>query len=396
MTDPLGPAQVIPYLLGLAKQGHKLTLVSCEKPRRQKANGAAIGRLLSENEIDWHPIAYHKRPPILSSVWDLEAMHRLARRLVRREGIELVHCRSYIPALVGLRLKRELGTRFVFDMRGFWADERVDGGLWNLKAPHYRLVYNYFKKKELEFLAAADRIVSLTHAGKTEMLRWKVAPGTDERIDVIPCCVDLAHFDRARIKDAERARVRAELALTEQDYVVTYLGSLGTWYLLDEMLSFFRAVRAERPNAKLLVVTSDDPGQVRSAAQRAGIDGVADLRVVAASRNEVPVLLSLSKIGLYFIKPAYSKISSSPTKMAEFLAMGVPIVTNTGVGDIDWFASQYDAAIVMKDFGAQETARAIASLPELDRLPPSKIRLTASDCFSLESGVQAYHRIYLK
>ena len=36
-------------------------------------------------------------------------------------------------------------------MRGFWPDERVEGGLWNLQNPLYKLVYNYFKKKKETF-----------------------------------------------------------------------------------------------------------------------------------------------------------------------------------------------------------------------------------------------------
>ena len=58
-------------------------------------------------------------------------------------------------------------------MRGFWADERVDGKLWDLKNPIYKWVYNYFKRKELQFLNNADYTVSLTFSGKEEMLKWE-------------------------------------------------------------------------------------------------------------------------------------------------------------------------------------------------------------------------------
>jgi glycosyltransferase involved in cell wall biosynthesis len=393
MTDPLGMSQVIPYLAGLARLGHEITLVSFEKPQRFASGRAAVEELLRRSGIDWRPARYHKKPPILSTVWDVLALRLRAGRIARQKRIELVHCRSYVTALVGLWLKRSRGTRFVFDMRGFWADERVDGGLWDVRKPHFGLVYRFFKKMELRFVNGADRTVSLTHAGKAEMRKWRLAPGAAERIDVIPCCADLAHFDRARVPEAERERLRRELGLTERDFVVGYLGSLGTWYLLDEMLAFFKILLAARPEARLLFITPDEPSLVFDAARKAGVDPGA-LRVRAASRAEVPGLLSLARVGLFFIKPSYSKISSSPTKLAELLAMGIPIVTNSGVGDTDWLASRVDAALVLQDFGAAELRRGVEGLARLEGLAPERIRGAAEEYFSLATGVEAYERIY--
>src|SRR4051794_20204501 len=34
LTDPLGRSQVLPYLTGLAERGHRITVLSCEKPER--------------------------------------------------------------------------------------------------------------------------------------------------------------------------------------------------------------------------------------------------------------------------------------------------------------------------------------------------------------------------
>jgi glycosyltransferase involved in cell wall biosynthesis len=99
-------------------------------------------------------------------------------------------------------------------------------------------------------------------------------------------------------------------------------------------------------------------------------------------------------LGLFFIKPAYSKISSSPTKLAEILAMGIPVVTNAGVGDSDWIAEKYRTGGVVKEFTPAEYARAIDELPALLKIPPEEIRLAAESYFSLDIGVQAYRRIY--
>jgi glycosyltransferase involved in cell wall biosynthesis len=393
MTDPLGSSQVIPYLRGLASKGHEITLVSCEKPKRFRESEARIRGVLGAALIDWHPIPYHKRPPILSTLWDVRRMRSKAFELAKRKKIELVHCRSYVPSLIGLKLKREHGLRFVFDMRGFWADERIDGGLWDLARPHYRMVYRYFKRMEKRFINESDRTVSLTHAGRDEMRRWEIDRGAAERIEVIPCCADLDHFDRRKVSGAELERWRSELRLREDDYVVSYLGSLGTWYMLEERLGFFRALLKKRPEAKLLFITPDEPELIYEAADQAGVDRAA-LRVRAALRDEVPGLLSLSSLGLFFIRPSYSKISSSPTKMAEMLAMGIPLVTNAGVGDSDWLSSKFRVGGLVRNFGEAEFERVIAEMPGFELIPPERIRAAASEYFSLTSGVEAYDRIY--
>ena len=85
-------------------------------------------------------------------------------------------------------MKRKHGVKFIFDMRAFYADERVDGKLWNLKNPVFRLVYNYFKKKEIAFLAEADHSISLTGKGKDIIHTWNHISNQPVPVEVIPCC----------------------------------------------------------------------------------------------------------------------------------------------------------------------------------------------------------------
>ena len=152
MTDSLGQSQVIPYLIGLSKKGFSFTLISCEKEENYTANKEKIAKILSDNNIQWIPLNYTKKPPIFSTLYDIYKIKKIAAKLQQEQPFSVVHCRSYIAALVGLQLKKRFGIKFIFDMRGFWANERVDGKIWNLKNPVYKIVYNYFKRKEIEFL----------------------------------------------------------------------------------------------------------------------------------------------------------------------------------------------------------------------------------------------------
>ncbi len=104
--------------------------------------------------------------------------------------LRIVHARSDVPALMALAIKRLTGARFVFDMRGFWAAERVDGGLWSRTGRLYRTAKGF----ERRFLLRVDHVVSLTHAAVAEMRKFDYLDGRMPPILVIPTCADLARF----------------------------------------------------------------------------------------------------------------------------------------------------------------------------------------------------------
>ena len=363
MTDPLGQSQVIPYLQGLAKHGHEITILSCEKKDRYQQNSILISDLLKKSNIKWNPIFYHKSPPVLSSLWDLFQLYRQARKLIARENCNLLHCRSYIPSLVGLHFSRSRKIPFLFDMRGFWADERVDGKLWNLKHPLYRVIYNFFKRREADFLQESFCTVSLTHAAKKEMANWPSAKGA--RIEVIPCCADLDFFSEENVNQAAKLKLESELAIPGK--IIIYLGSLGTWYMLEEMLDCFQAILEKSKEYYFLFLTPDNPQIVFELAEKKGIPRER-LFVRKASRQEVPSYLSLATLGLFFIRPSYSKMSSSPTKLAELLGMGVPVIANAKVGDADQFFQQYQVGTLLSDFSESSYEEAARQIVQIERL----------------------------
>jgi glycosyltransferase involved in cell wall biosynthesis len=389
MTDPLGQSQVIPYLLKLSAHGYQFTLLSCEKPDRYREGKSVVDELLSGTSIKWQPIFYTKNPPVLSTIFDYLKLKRKARQLHKDKPFQVVHCRSYIPSLIGLWFKTRFHTKFVFDMRGFWADERVDGHLWNLKNPLYKTIYTFFKKKEHAFLQNADFVISLTTKGRHEMLQWNGISPRSEKIVVIPCCVDTALFNPAKINIRQQSTIRTELGINEADFVLSYLGSIGTWYMLDEMLDFFSVLKKQQPSAKFLFITQDENVRIRTTAAKKKIADT-DIIIKPVSRNEVPLLLSISNWSIFFIRPSYSKMSSSPTKQGEIMAMGIPVICNAGVGDTDEIVNHYQSGLVTDSSNYESVVSRMQSVI----IDPQNIRAGANDYFSLDKGVSKYAEIY--
>lgn len=390
MTDSLGQSQVIPYLIGLTQKGYTFTLLSCEKAENFTIHKNKIQSILDANNIIWKPLTYTKKPPVLSTIYDVIRLKRLAFQLHKEKHFSIVHCRSYIAALVGLQLKQKYPIKFVFDMRGLWADERVDGKLWNLNHPIYKTVYSYFKKKEKQFLEKADYTISLTFNAKDEIHSWKNITNNPVKIQVIPCCADLDLFDKNKIQQDKLAAFKKELNIQHDDFILLYLGSIGTWYMLDEMMEFFTVLYQKNNKSKFLFVTKDEHERILKTAEKYGVRDQIIIR--AGNRDEIPYLITLSHYSLFFILPSYSKKASSPTKQGEIMAMGIPIICNTNVGDTDKIVTNYNSGILVNDFSVSAYQDAIHKMNTI--LNKQQIIAGAQDYFSLENGVEKYAEVY--
>lgn len=388
MTDPLGRSQVLPYLEGLAALGHEITILSCEKPARMHADGEAVRAICEPAGIDWQPMAYHKSPPLLSGMIDVAVLKRRAFEVHREKHFDLVHCRSYMAAIPGHRLKRRYGVPFLFDMRGFWADERVERGIWPASNPLFRAAYAYFKRLEARFFRDADAIVSLTKSAKREVEGWPAERRPSAPITVIPCCVDLKLFAKAKARAATRKR----LGIDAQAPVMLYVGSIGGAYLMTEMLELFRVYRQKRPGARFLFVSGHPREEIERLAARQDVTAE-ELVVVSAKRDEVPSLIAAADLGVSFILATYSAKASCPTKFGEMLAMGVPVIANAGVGDIAEILRETDAGAVVEQYDKTSLTTAIAQA-EAAAKDPASIRTAASRYFALEGGVERYDAIY--
>jgi glycosyltransferase involved in cell wall biosynthesis len=392
MTDVLGQSQVIPYLVGLTKYGYQFTILSCEKPGSFIKNKIYVEELLKDLPIKWKPIIYHKNPPVLSSIYDVIALKQAARKLHAKEKFAMVHTRPGVPALVGLWMKKKLRVPFLNDIREFYADSRVEGGMWDKKKIHYKIIYNYFIKKEKEAVEKNDGIVCLTHAAKKIIEQWPQYQ-KNKPLEIIPCSVDMNLFDPENIPIDLKNSMGNKLGIQDEDIIISYLGSIGGWYLTDEMMEFFKLLSLKIPAAKLLFIS---PHQHEIIFETAAKFGISRNRIIVthAQRKEVPLLLSFSALSVFFIKPCYSKKSSSPTKHGEIMAMGIPVISNVGVGDVAEIIQKYQSGIILQDLSTQRYEEAISSITNGIAFDKAAIRNGAKEYYDLEKAVGGYLSVY--
>ena len=371
VREPLVESQVLAYLRGLRPGLSHVRLVTLERAAIAAAERADIAGRLAGQGVEWTPLRSHPRLGPLNLPSVIARGAALAKRLHRAERFDLTHARSFPPAMMGAALKDAAGVPLLFDMRGFWIlEKRAKGSLRN------RWLFERLSAAERRLYGRADHLVSLTRAGERRLREWGVrTPAT-----VIPCCVDVERFAYAE-------RTAGPLRLIS-------VGSLGPGYLPEAVFGAYRAALRIDPAARLDVVTRDDPAAVRAAA---GDLPMRNVTVRPLPADEVPAAIAAADIGLCMIAPSEAKVASSPTKLAEYWAVGRPAVASRGCGDVAEDVERLGLGALVDphdrggDFAA--VARAAKMLAE-DAGLAARCRAAAQAEFSLGVGVGRYREAY--
>ncbi|HEY0973773.1 MAG TPA: glycosyltransferase family 4 protein [Solimonas sp.] len=389
LTSRIGQAQVLPYLSRLAAKGHEITVVAFENDADRSSVGAVL-ETIRGLPLHWLPQTYSTLPGVLAKIADTRRMKRAALAAAKSVRFDIVHCRSYVPADAALAVKRATGARFLFDMRGFWVDQRLEGNRWPQTRFIYRWIYRRWKRKEARYIASADGIVLLTEAARAHVVGWSCFKGA--HTSVIPCSVDFTQFDLP--DDSARRLARSDLGVQEHTWLLVYLGSLGSVYLLDDILRCFAAVRAQAGNAHLLFVGSHPVAGFVARAKEIGLDIDGAVSSRSASYSEVPAILGAADVGLCFIIPTFSSAGVSPTKLGEYLACGLPAICNVGVGDVEQIIRDTGGGIVVGPDVAEELQRRSDEVLALKSVPRRDIRQRARAILDVHAAVDSYDSAY--
>lgn len=397
LREPLVQTQVLPYLREIRKADVDVSLLTFEpepKNRWTPQQFEEERKRLADEGIDWNWKTYHKRPSVPATLLDIISGACFTWRQVRA-GVDVIHARIHVPAAMAVLAKTFSGrgkVKVLFDIRGFFPEEYTDAGVWKADGFIYRCV----KKVEKWLLRNSHGFVVLTEKARGILFPESADAGWDSKgrpVEVIPCCVDSGRFRRA--DDWSRGAMRKRLGIKDRK-VAVYLGSFGGWYMTDEIIDLFAAARARDASSFALILTQSDGVQIESRLRAKGF-GDGDFLVRKVSPAEVPGYLSAGDFAVSFIKPCFSKLSSSPTKMAEYFACGLPVIANRGVGDIAECVEGHRVGTTLEVFSPEEFERVLDEIEGLisDEGTADRCRRAAREEFDLqEVGGVRYRRLY--
>ncbi len=395
LRQPLVQTQVIPYLQEIGKAGTGMNLLTFEPNLRTDWSDEQIQACrqeLKEKNIDWSCLPYHKRPSSLATAYDIFRGSIFVRRMIRENQIDILHGRVHVATLMGA-IARKFSSRkpkLVFDIRGFFPEEYADAGVW----PENGLLFKTAKCVETWLMRKADGFVVLTEKARQILFTGATDTGFDNQgrtVEVIPCCVDLRGRFAAGKKETREA-IRSKLEIGDR-FVFTHVGAVGGLYLTEKIVDLFDAARSIDPKAYVMFLTQTEPSAIISLLRSRGF-AQADYFVGQVDPEIVPAYLSAADAGVSFVKASYATQSRSPTKIPEYLAAGLPIIANAGVGDVDELVEREGVGILIDTFDRDAYVNAIEKLKLLGDIS-EKCRETAHNRFDLETvGGVRYRRLY--
>ena len=354
VSEGVGSSQILPLLCRLSKSGIKIHLISFEKV----ATKPDVEKILSSHGIDWSRLEFGRNGALAGA----QRLFRLTRAI---RQTDLIHARSDIPTLAAIFSRK---APVLWDIRSLWASQRAFIEKNSLK----KVIFLGLKPIEKICCMFSSGISSLTHA-VVEILETRYNNVPKIRA-VVPTAVDLEKFKF----NLEMPQIVRGL----------YSGTYNNYYDLEKSLEYISAIRELQD----LEVHWARPSESGIEKLKAG-----ESKIFEATYSLMPQIISEYSFGISICRQnaGPSLKAAMPTKIAEFLASGRPIVVSKGIGDMDCFLKEFKAGVIIDTENDSLLAKARELLDLLtDPETPKQCRALAEKYFNIESGVSTYIKTY--
>lgn len=354
----VGASQVTPYLERLSDRGLHITLHSFEHTVVRREHRERF----EKTGIRWRPHRFRR-------LGSLGAALRAGHAAALLGGAELVHARSDLAAAATMLAGC---PRWVWDVRSFWIDQRIAMGNVLPGSAQERVM----RLVERQAAARSGGIVILT-AAAIPVLRQRHGAAATEKVRLVPTCVDLSRFSFSPMPEREPLRVLMS-------------GSFNPLYDLETSVRLVRCLRQRREVD--LTVLSPNPS-IRDAVLSSVTATIGNVPFEAMPRQ-----VSNHHIGFGICKPeaGVELLAASPTKLAEFLACGRPVVVNAGLGDMDELVKVNDCGVVIDGPSDTELERVSDEIERLldDPDVSNRCRQLARQHFDIDLAIDALLDLY--
>lgn len=381
--EQLGQSLVVPAVKKLAQMGTQLTLITFEKPHdlARTDEMERVRKMFAEDKIEWLPLKYHRDPKIPATLFDMvQGVARgLQKRLTRR--FDIVHARTYPGGLIGLLLAPLIGAKFVYHNEGFYPDEQVDGGVWAKDSRPHRVA----KRLENLMYSRADGIIALSFRAKSLIEEMPDVQRKKTPVVFVPSCVDLEKFHLPENRPN----------FSEGEIKLVYIGSVGYRYILDKVGSFVAAAQKIEPNVRLQIYSKADTDLIIKMLDEGGL-ARETWKLNAVPYNEMPAHLVEHQAGLFFLTEGISEHGCSPTKIGEYWAVGLPVVTTPNVSDTDEIIRRDRVGVIIKKHKEENYIQAFEELRELLKDPELAVRCrrAAENHYALTPACERQFALY--
>jgi glycosyltransferase involved in cell wall biosynthesis len=354
ISEGVGSSQIVPLVKGLSSLGLKVNLISLEKTLPDNA----LGNDLLQAKVDWTPLPFGEFG-MISGIGRIEKLRQAI------PTTKLIHGRSDVPTVAAIFSGK---APVLWDVRSLWADQKF----LVREQLHQKLGYSAYRKLEDIACSKSAGLSTLTSAVVSVLAsRHKTLP---IRRIVVPTAVDLEKFSLSR-------QIPRKLK-------VLFSGTYSQYYDLELSARFIKEFKKKR----MLEVHWAKPAESVTLSLNVGEE-----KIFTVSQTIMPQIIHEYAFGLAVCKlnagPSLS--AAMPTKIAELLATGRPVVVNKGLGDMDELLLNSGAGVVL-DGSTSNLIESVDRLIDLVENPetPMKCRELAESHFDLKVGIAKYNKLY--
>lgn len=354
IQEGVGASQIVPLIIGLSQQGKKISLTTFEK----SAPSIELVETLRSNGIHWTPQEFGQ----VGALGGLNRLRTIKRTIPKSD---VIHGRSDIPTAAAVFSNSD--APILWDVRSLWSDQRKQIATpgWNaITARAARLLETVSARNATAMTTLTAAVVPILEKRHRKLPKIRA---------VIPTCVQIEKF------------ALSPLPLGQVTCLLS--GTFNNYYDLNETKRILDEIRK---GLDLRVVWA------RGGEAPSSTLGVGEDSVISATYAEMPGLVSSAHFGIAVCKQENleSLAAAVPTKIAEFLASGRPVIVSGNIGDLDLLVKQYRVGVVIEH--GQDLSQIESQLRDLlsDPTTPDRCRALALEHFDMDKAVTTYMKIY--
>ncbi len=360
LKDPILEGHLLKYLQVLGKSGnYEFVLMTfeqgqyalVEEERKKKINE------LQQFNIYWKPKKYRTGGPFMLFKKGYNFLE------VLWESFSQMRSATVVGILAFTSVSGALGTMvsmisskpmviFCFEPHSLYM---VDFGIWKRSSLNYRVLHWL---ERLQVRIARDILVP-TEYSKKLIEGW----GREERIHIMPFCVDQNDFERS---ESARDELRNKYLIEKSNRVILYLGKFsGIYYPVKDVLRFFCDLYNQNEDYFFLIITPNAYQTTQKSFQDSIIPTSNYKILDGIDLTEVPKYLSAADVGFLAVPPFSSQRYRSPIKTANYLLCGLPYIVNEGIADDDELAIKHNVGVVIEGLDREQAHSLHMKLEEL-------------------------------
>jgi len=301
---------------------------------------------------------------------------KVTKYLVHNYDIKILHARNFFSAFLSITIKIlfKSNLKVLYDNRGLAIEERIFSG--QLK----KLPEKIFRRIEKIVVNKSDSIVVVSERFK-EFLITKYGTSIIKKISIINNKTVIPYLNGLELE-----KIKSNV-----DYIGVYSGSAASWQNINGMMELFKIAFNMFDNTRIKILTWQKERFVNKLSNYPELKD--KIEILFFVQEKVFDNLIRCNFGIIFRENNLISNVSSPLKFAEYLAAGLPVLINEGIGDTEDIISKYNIGVIIRRENYYAGLKEMMDLLK-DKNVYSRCRDVALREFNIKDAFNSYQMIY--